>query len=133
MDQTRMAEILQDCLAQVYEEQTPPEGVEIVDCYMQVPINKRKAEEYREELVRLLKEWPDETWGVKVPPLEEGPSYIHVGGVIGSQQLAFLLFAVGKILGFWDVITPKTLGIEGEKASSLAGSGMVMISGYTPD
>jgi hypothetical protein len=133
MDQARMAEVLQDCLAQVVEGQDPPDGVEIVDCYMPVPIKKQKAEEHREELVRLLKDWPDEAWGAEVPALEDGPSYIQVGGVIGSQQLAFLLFAVGKVLGFWDIITPKTMGIEGEEAASLVGSGMVMISGYDPN
>ena len=75
-------------------------------------------------------QWPDEAWGRPVTPMHNGPSYIDVGAVLDSQSLAFVLFAVGKVLGLWDIITPETLGIEGEKAGELAGLGFVMISGF---
>lgn len=59
-----------------------------------------------------------------------GPSYIPVGAWIGSQDLALRLFAVGKILGLWGVVTPGALGVEpGPQADQMAGSGFVMASG----
>ena len=62
--------------------------------------------------------------------LAGGPSYIEIGGVLGDQQEAFLLFALGKVLGLWSVITPATLGFEGPEADQLAGAGMVNMSGF---
>jgi hypothetical protein len=38
------------------------------------------------------------------------------------------LFALGKVLGLWDVITPEAFGIYGAGADELAGMGMVMFS-----
>ncbi|MDP3725632.1 MAG: hypothetical protein Q8R36_00365 [bacterium] len=106
-------------------------GIEKVDChFITVGVDKAKAETHRAELVAILNEWPSEAWGGTVPKLEEGPSYIHVGGVIGDQGAAFQLFALGKVLGLWDIITPATLGITGLEADQMAGSGLVMTSGF---
>lgn len=110
-----------------------PKGVEVVDCVARVAVVVEKAQRHREELIALLSQWPDEAWGWPVAPLCNGPSYIDVGAVLGSQTLAFVLFAVGKVLGLWDIITSQTLGIEGEKAGALAGLGFVMISGFRPE
>jgi hypothetical protein len=60
----------------------------------------------------------------------EGPSYIHAGAVFLSQDNAFQLFALGQVLGLWQIITPETFGITGDDASELAGSGFVMIDGF---
>jgi hypothetical protein len=65
--------------------------------------------------------------------LDRGPSYIEVGAVLGGQEEALRLFAVGEVLGWWTVVTPATLGITGEEADELAGRGLVMVSGYQPD
>lgn len=60
-----------------------------------------------------------------------GPSYIEIGGWIGSQDLALRLLALGEYHGLWQVVTPKTLFITGPEADQLAGLGMVMASGLT--
>ena len=106
-------------------------GIEKVDChFITVGVDKAKAEAHKEELVGILKDWPSEAWGNHIPKLEEGPSYIHVGGAIGDQGAAFQLFALGMVLGFWDIITPAKLGITGDRADQIAGRGLVMISGF---
>lgn len=96
-----------------------------VDCiFLTIGVDKEKAEMYREEVVAILKGYP------QPERLAGGPSYIEVGGVIGDQGAAFQLFALGEVLGLWRVITPKTLGMDDATARQLAGSGMIMISGF---
>jgi hypothetical protein len=46
--------------------------------------------------------------------------------------MAMRLFALGQALGMWKVITPEGLGIEGEDADRMAGSGFVMMTGWAP-
>lgn len=109
------------------------DGIEKVDChFIVVGVDKAKAKKIKEELVGILADWPLEAWGAPVPKLQDGPSYIHAGGAIGDQGKAFQLFALGQVLGFWKVITPESLGITGDQANQLAGSGFVMIEGYRP-
>ena len=99
-----------------------------VDChFITVGVDKEKAEEYRDELVLILKTYP------QPERLAGGPSYIEVGAEIGSQDAALQLFALGQVLGFWKVITPETLGITGQEAIQTAGMGLVMISGFKND
>ena len=96
-----------------------------VDChFVVVGVDKAKAEKHRDELIAILKTYPAQD------RLAGGPSYIEVGAEIGDQGAAFQLFALGEALGLWQVITPKTVGIAGAEADQLAGSGMVMISGF---
>ncbi|MBU2595389.1 hypothetical protein KJ713_00980 [Patescibacteria group bacterium] len=104
------------------------DGIKKVDChFITVGVNKAKAEELRGALVDVLKGYP------QPDRLAGGSSYIEVGGVIGDQGAAFQLFALGKVLGLWDIITPATLGITGSQADQLAGGGLVMMSGYKPE
>ena len=56
-----------------------------------------------------------------------------IGGYIGDQGAAFQLMALGQVLGLWEVITPSSLGLTGERASMAAGAGYLMISGYHPE
>jgi len=106
-------------------ESQAPQGLEKVDVvFMTIGVNKQQAEARKEELTDILNNYPEPE------RLAGGPSYIEVGAAIGSQEAAFQLFAVGKVLGFWDVITPETMGISGSQARELAGGGMIMISGY---
>jgi len=79
---------------------------------------------YRGEIITILKDYP------QLERLAGGPSYIEVGGVIGDQGAAFQLFALGEVLGLWKVVTPKILGMDDATARQLAGSGMIMISGF---
>ena len=125
-----MGALLWDCTDSPNDNGEVPEGTEVVDCHVQVAINRVKAEQHREELVELLDRWPTEAWGHPTKPLSVGPSYIDVGAVLGDQTLAFIMFAVGRVLGLWGVITPKTLGLTGTEAGQAAGNGYVMMGPY---
>lgn len=99
--------------------------IEKVDVeFVVIGVNKAKAEEHRAEFVELLKQYPNPE------RLAAGPSYIEVGAEIGDQGAAFQLFALGKVLGLWEVITPALLGATGEQARQMAGMGFVMMSGF---
>jgi len=63
-----------------------------------------------------------------VERLAGGPSYIELGGWIGDQGLAMAFMALGNHLGLWEVVTPQTLGIEGEQADQMMGMGFIMIA-----
>lgn len=103
-------------------------GFEKVDChFIVVGVDKEMAEKRREELLAVLREYP------QPERLAGGPSYMEVGAVIGDQAKAFQLFALGKVLGLWDVITPAKMGITGAAADQMAGQGMVMITGLKAD
>jgi hypothetical protein len=56
--------------------------------------------------------------------MEQGPSYIHMGEWM-EQDTALRLFALGQVLGWWQVVTAKTLGATDEETRSLAGSGFL--------
>ena len=102
------------------------DGLEKVDVhFMIIGVNRKRAEQYKYEIIKILKNYPDNS-----NPLKNGPSYIHVGAVLDNQEKAFRLFALGKVLGFWQVFTPEVLGIKGEEANHLAGLGFVYISGF---
>lgn len=134
MDIEKLEAIIRDCLpTEQIDLENVPDGVKVVDVYFfKVGVVMARAEARREELIELLGEWPDISWGHEIPPLKKGPSYIHAGGVVGDQTRAMVLFGIGEALGFWTVITPQTLGFDGDEAKSMAGMGMVMISGYEP-
>ena len=101
------------------------DGIEKVDChFIVVGVDKSKAEERKNELIAILKTYP------QPERLAGGPSYIEVGGEIGDQGAAFQLFALGKVLGLWDIITPEKLGFTGPEADQMAGRGFVMMSGF---
>ena len=110
-----------------YPHATEAEGLEMVDChFVVVGVDKTKAETYAGGLVEILADYPEPE------RLVGGPSYIEVGWVIGDQEAAFRLFALGKVLDMWDIITPATLGLSGTTADEMAGQGFVMISGWSP-
>lgn len=101
------------------------DGLEKVDMhFVTIAVNKEAAEKERANFIALLNDWPDPE------QLAGGPSYIAVGATIGDQGAAFELFALGKVLGIWDVITPELLGATGEQARQMAGGGFIMCTGY---
>jgi len=65
----------------------------------------------------------------KMERLKGGPSYIEIGGELGSQELALRLIGLGELVGLWKAITPKVLRMEGPLADQMAGSGFVMAGG----
>lgn len=127
MNLDKLYQILRETTFQIrkVEEIEDDQEIEKVDChFITVGVNKIKAEAYKDKLVAILKTYP------RPERLAAGPSYIEVGGEIGDQGTAFQLFALGKVLGIWDVITPAKLGITGPEADQMAGMGLVMISGF---
>jgi hypothetical protein len=92
--------------------------------FLVIGVDKAKAEGHRADLIEILNSWPDPA------SLASGPSYIAVGAEIGDQGAAFQLFALGKVLGLWDVITPALFGMKGEEAQRAAGAGYIMMTGY---
>jgi hypothetical protein len=92
--------------------------------FLTIGVDRAAAERHKNALLSILSDWPEPE------RLAGGPSYIEVGGVIGDQGAAFCLFALGKTLGLWDIITPEGLGMEGPIAAQMAGSGFIMITGH---
>lgn len=102
-------------------ESAAPPDIEKVDMvFLTIGVDKAEAEKHKQELLTILADYPR---------LKEGPSYIEVGAEIGDQGAAFQLFALGKVLGLWDVITPQLMGFEGDEAREMAGRGFIMCSG----
>lgn len=106
------------------ESDVPPECETVDMHFVTVAVNKAKAEARRADLLAILNDYPNPA------ELAGGPSYIAVGGVLGDQGAAFELFALGKVLGIWDVITPEKLGLTGDLARQAAGAGYIMCTGY---
>jgi len=79
-----------------------------------------KGEPTREQLRGLLEEHYPE-----LDRLRKGPSYIELGGNIGSQDLALRLIGLGELVGLWEACTPEKLGLSGAVASKVAGHGLV--------
>lgn len=102
--------------------------VKIVDMiFVDVAVDTAKAESRRSELVEVLSEYPE------MDRLTQGPSYIEIGADIGDQGLALQLMAVGSVLGFWQVMSGLTLGMDRDMARQMAGVGLLNITGYNPE
>jgi len=95
--------------------------------FLVIGVDKVKAEARRADLIGILDDWPNPD------ELASGPSYIAAGATIGDQGAAFCLFALGKALGLWDVITPATFGMTGTEAQQAAGGGFIMCTGWRPE
>jgi len=83
----------------------------------------------REEFARVLREaaGPGDFTTLSTEDLAKGPSYIALGGWLGSQDLALMLIGAAELVGYAKAITPEVLGITGEMADQLAGQGMVFL------
>lgn len=103
------------------------EPVKVDMHFIVVGVDPQKCEDLGmgDRLLRWCRDYPAPA------ELAGGPSYIHLGARLGSQDLALRVMALGQHFGFWDVITPATLHIEGPDADDLAGKGLVMISGWS--
>lgn len=60
-------------------------------------------------------------------------SYLEIGSWIGDQGLAMQLMGLGTILGLWNLMTPKMLGLPAELVQQMAGMGMVSIMAKKED
>lgn len=108
-----------------------PKDIVLVDVIFEwVGVDLPAAEAHKAELVEWLNQYPG--------GLIDGPSYIAVGAELGDQGLALRLFALGEVLGLWQVITPKNFlqsvvpgaSFNDQQVKDMAGNGFIMISGY---
>lgn len=71
---------------------------------------------------------PGEFHTFTVDEFKGGPSYITTGAWIGDQGLALCLYALLEHYELAEVVTPAKIGITGDRARELMGSGFVMFS-----
>src|ERR1700679_3108460 len=109
-----------EVFAMPHESEALPTIEKVDMVFLTIGVDKAEAEKHSAELRKILADYPRS---------KDGPSYIEVGAEIGDQGAAVQLFAVGKVLGFWDVITPGTLGIKGAQARVMASVGFIICSG----
>lgn len=149
MDLNRLNAILDETTREFRKgeiEETRREGsIKVIDVYMMphisdidsklekvdlifvwIGVDKEAAEKRKADLIEILETYPEPK------RLAGGPSYIEMGAVLGSQDAALRLFALGKVLGLWNVVSPATLGMDGDQARQLAGQGFIMMSGFQP-
>lgn len=99
--------------------------LEIVSlCFLTAGVRRSEAMKHERELSDLLDSYPDPL------RLAEGPSYIEVGDILDSHDAALRLFALGKVLGLWSIITPAVSGMVGKEAERMAQDGFLIISGW---
>jgi len=136
MNVARINEMLIDSLGKMHADRRPYEGNEVYNFFVvMVVLDTTKVQEHAAEMIELLKDWPNESWGHPIPPLGGEISYLMAGGVLGDQSMAFMLFAFGKILGWWDILDPHTVlnvPYDDSFGHHLVGAGMVSINGYRP-
>lgn len=82
-----------------HESEARPDLVKIDLEFVVVGVDALKAHQHRDEFIEILNSYP------QPKRLAAGPSYIEVGAEIGDQGAAFQLFALGKVLGLWNIIT----------------------------
>lgn len=95
--------------------------------FVDVVVDKSRAEQYRTDLIKILRDYPEPE------RLADDPSYIELAPNLEMEQEGTLrLMALGKTLGIWNVISAKRLGMDDATARQMAGQGFLMISGYKP-
>lgn len=108
-----------------------PAGIQLFDVeFVVIGVDPAEAEERREDVLEWLRAYPEPI------RLAGGPSYMEVGAHLGDQTLAFQLFALGQVLGLWELITPLTLLgplAPLEQRRALAGNGYIMMSGWNEE
>ena len=107
-------------LAPVLTQADQEQHEHLVDChFVVIAVDIPKAEAHRDAFVDELKAYPEPE------RLAEGCSYLQLGAVVGSHDVALRVLAVGKALGLWEVVTPAKMGFEGRQADQLAERGMI--------
>lgn len=136
MDIARIEAILADSLGETDEANEPAVGCVIIDMsIVSISYNSIKVRSHAAEMIELLKDWPSESWGHPIPPLGEEINYIAAGGALEDQRRALMLFAFGKLLDWWDILSPVAvfgMSKDDPVAQQLVGGGLLSIIGYRP-
>lgn len=102
---------------------TADERFKLVDLHFHyVGVDETMAKFYRVEFIQAVVP----LFGELINKREVG--YIELGAIIGSQDAAFLVFAVGEVLGLWQILSPSRMGFTGEIGDQLAGQGYITIT-----
>ena len=121
-----------DGATHIYAMPPTPDRARLVDVhFINVGFTEAAADKAGFETdLRAAAESSGEFADVSMDRLAQGPSYIELGGWIGSQDLALRLLALGEHYGVWRVVTPEKLGMTGASADRAAGAGFVMCTGW---
>lgn len=102
-------------------ENKQPEGHTADLIFFKVGYNIHVDPPDKEEFVALVKEhfphWLD----------GEEHSFIEIGADIGDQGAAMMTMGLGKLLGVWELLTPRSLGLPEDLAMTMAQQGLVTI------
>jgi hypothetical protein len=109
--------------------ETPSHGALVDVHFLSIGFTEKASITKAEFLSMVNKARDGEFQDLSLEDFAGGPSYLTIGGWLGSQDLALRFMALGQFLGVWMVITPERLGVTGTQADALAGGGMVMTSG----
>jgi hypothetical protein len=134
-DVARVRRILIECLGGVDVNGEATEGSEVINVYKLIALRPDRVHEYEAEMVELLRNWPREAMGYLIPELGRELSYNKAGYVLEEQRMAFIFFAFGKLLGWWEVLTPESVfgsTISPELAEELLQKIGVAVRGYAP-
>lgn len=107
------------------EAEIPAGQIKVDLVFFAAAIDMAEVELHKEDLLAMIHELED-LMEEKGMPMRYGQSYIHLGGVIGSQQVALLTMALCKALNLWGLVTPYSMGeYDQERAKHAAGMGFI--------
>lgn len=128
-DQIKVAAAGPVTVVEINDFATAPPGAVRADVHF-VLVAPTEGLPEREELVAMVRAAAQELGefaNLGVEDLAGGPSYITLGGWLGSQELALMLIGAVELVGVAKAITPSALGFEGADADAAAGMGLVML------
>jgi hypothetical protein len=109
--------------------------VTVIDVFAVKVVVRKDAD--REAFVQFIRERAVAGAGIfcdiDVHRLAEGPSYLELGAWLGDQKIALTVMALGVHHKAWQVITPTSLGFTGKEATEMAGLGLLLIDGLSPE
>lgn len=109
------------------ENQLEADNIAMVDLhFVKVAVQLDIVEDYREEIDKLLLEWP------QPDRLAAGLNFLEIGKLLHNQESALQFMALGEIMGYWEVSIPTMLGYEGDIANIMASQGHITVTGWKP-
>jgi hypothetical protein len=93
--------------------------------FIDVVVDREKALERKNEVENILEQYP------QPERLSQGPCYIELAPNLGlEQEGALRLMAMGKTLGFWNIMSGKIFGLPDDETIEYARNGLLMVDGY---
>lgn len=111
-----------------------PDSGAVIDVHFQwVGFTEEAGSLTNEEFIEMIRQAETGHFAsMTLKRLAFGPSYIELGGWLGSQDQALRFLALGEYYLLWEVMTPKKLFVADDLADQMAGAGYVMNSGLDP-